>query len=235
MSKLEQVLDDCLGMLAQGSSVQDCLDEHPEHRAQLSELLGLVKEVEKLKPIAPSLGSRGAMRTQLLTQIMPPRKSMFSRARRFALALITLIALFLVTGTAQAQSALPGELLYPWKLTSEVLAGSVVRDPLGYEFFIAERRIAEIEALIGFPEEQRIAQDMLLDILQGFENYIDETDRIRIEIFLNETLRDQVIDPSSDFSPATIYPDVQKEETAVPPQTPLPELDLDDLLTPAVP
>jgi hypothetical protein len=54
-----------------------------------------------------------------------------------------LVAAFLVTGTARAQSALPGDALYAWKRTSEQAWLSVSPDPVGTEIILANRRLEE--------------------------------------------------------------------------------------------
>lgn len=63
--------------------------------------------------------------------------------QRMSVVYAILVAAFLVTGTARAQSALPGDALYAWKRTSEQAWLSVSPDPVGTEIILADRRLEE--------------------------------------------------------------------------------------------
>ena len=65
----------------------------------------------------------------------PHFRPTLSMARRIALTVAMLALALVVTGTAQAQSALPGDPLYAWKRTSEQAMLSLSPDPLGTEQF----------------------------------------------------------------------------------------------------
>jgi DNA-directed RNA polymerase specialized sigma24 family protein len=63
--------------------------------------------------------------------------------QRMSVIYAILVAAFLVTGTARAQSALPGDAMYGWKRTSEQAWLSVSPDPVGTEIILANRRLEE--------------------------------------------------------------------------------------------
>ncbi len=62
---------------------------------------------------------------------------------RTALIYAVLILALLVTGTAEAQSAMPGDMLYGWKRTSEQAWRSLSPDPVGTDIVLANRRLHE--------------------------------------------------------------------------------------------
>ncbi len=78
---------------------------------------------------------------------------------RVALITALLAGALLVTGTAEAQSALPGDPLYSWKLTSEQAMLSLSPDPVGTEMFIANRRLQELILVEKDPRRSPSALD----------------------------------------------------------------------------
>jgi len=54
-----------------------------------------------------------------------------------------LVAALLVTGTAEAQSALPGDTLYTWKRASEQVWRAISPNPVATDVTLAERRLNE--------------------------------------------------------------------------------------------
>ncbi len=63
------------------------------------------------------------------------------------ISLAALAAAFAVTGTALAQTALPGDTLYPWKLSSEQLWRAASPDPMGVDLYLAGRRAGEVASV----------------------------------------------------------------------------------------
>ena len=55
-SRFETVLDECLTRLDAGESLNKCLQEHPQHTAELHALLGVARSVQALPP--PSINRR---------------------------------------------------------------------------------------------------------------------------------------------------------------------------------
>lgn len=61
------ILARCLDDIEQGRrTVDDCLAAYPEHREELSELLGLVTEMKALPPVLPSAAFQAAAAARLL-------------------------------------------------------------------------------------------------------------------------------------------------------------------------
>ncbi len=79
-----------------------------------------------------------------------------------------LVALF-ITGTVQAQSALPGDPLYEWKRTSEQVWLSVSPDPVGTELALADRRLSELVAVENDPTRSQIALDGYVGVLDDLK------------------------------------------------------------------
>jgi DNA-directed RNA polymerase specialized sigma24 family protein len=84
---------------------------------------------------------------------------------RMSLTYAALMAALVFTGTAEAQSALPGDPLYGWKRTSEQAWLSVSPDPIGTSIILADRRLGEWLAVGQDPTRRRIAQDGYLQAL----------------------------------------------------------------------
>jgi hypothetical protein len=99
---------------------------------------------------------------------------------RISLSFIALIGALLVTGTAKAQSALPGELLYGWKRTSEEAWRSLSTDPVGTDIILADRRLNEWIALENDPTRSAIASTDYFDELAKLQSAVDEETRVRV-------------------------------------------------------
>jgi len=161
MSKLEKVLDDCLTRLMSGeATLEDCLAKYPEHAAELSRLIMAAGRLGPGRDIRPSLQFRNQARAQLIGHMRAhPRRQqpkwqrslslfqvgfIFRRAFNVALGLAAMMMLFLTTGTVLAQTALPGDTLYGWKITSEQVLRKVHPDPLTVDLMIARRRANDL-------------------------------------------------------------------------------------------
>jgi hypothetical protein len=90
---------------------------------------------------------------------------------RFAVGFAVVLLALLVAGTAYAQSALPGNAFYSWKLTSEQAWRSVSPDPVGTDLAITERRLNELIA---------VRNDPLL-YSQVLKAYVTLVDRLKSE------------------------------------------------------
>jgi RNA polymerase sigma factor (sigma-70 family) len=71
--------------------------------------------------------------------------------RRAAVSFVMLAVALMAVGTAQAQSALPGEALYNWKRTSEKVLYAFSPDATETDMFLAERRLEEWIAVMNDP------------------------------------------------------------------------------------
>src|SRR6185503_7899046 len=156
MTEFEQVLDECLYDLEQGASnVDECLARHPGHAAQLKPVLLIADRFEQGLAIEPSPAFRARARARLTLhmQAYPRRKSSRSGFAfwRLVTSLAMLLLALLATGTVYAQGALPGDLFYGWKLTSENAWRAVSPDPVHTDLTIANRRIDEMNAVASDP------------------------------------------------------------------------------------
>ena len=86
---------------------------------------------------------------------------------------------FLATGTSFAQSALPGDQLYNWKLTSENVWRMTSNDQLGVDITLSNRRVNELVVVKDqLRREQALANYEKL--LVKFNATKSEKDRARI-------------------------------------------------------
>lgn len=175
MNRLEKILDDCLDCLtSHEATLEDCLKCHPEvvrHPEYVGELRRLIKVATKLesgRDARPSLAFKMQARARLMTHMRHyPRQQRaswgatisliqlpcaFSRAINLAFGLAAIIALFLTTGTVLAQTALPGDPLYRWKITSERVLRTVYPYPLTVDLMVAERRTHDLTQVIDNPQ-----------------------------------------------------------------------------------
>ena len=68
-------------------------------------------------------------------------------AYRLAAGIAVLLVILMLTGTAYAQSALPGDTLYGWKIASEKAWRAVAPNPVAVDLSIADRRANELTIL----------------------------------------------------------------------------------------
>ena len=176
MTEFEEVLQECLLDLESGDSdVDECLSRYPGHAPALEPLLLTSLDLERGREAHPSPAFKARVRTRLIQEMqMHPRKSirfqfLFTRlATSFA---VILLALF-VASTVYAQDALPGQLFYPWKVTSENAWRAISPDPVGTDLAIADRRVDELIAIGNNP--------MLHP--QTLNAYNEVTNRLKLEM-----------------------------------------------------
>lgn len=154
-SEIEVILDDCLAWLAAGASLDSCLARYPDHVEELRPLLEMTLAVRSTPtPQARSATVRVGRQRMLMAAAAKQRsqavsKSFFSRyAERIIiritgkenldmkliarLTLATFVVVLLIVGggvTAASATALPGDALYPVKLTIDDLRLSLASDP----------------------------------------------------------------------------------------------------------
>jgi hypothetical protein len=189
ISNSEFVLEECLELLAQGETLQDCLARYPEQAAELEPLLAAALRLQNAgEQVSPSLLFKSRTRAQLRAHMdAHPRKlrqgfwfPRFSLAMRVVSGLAALLLACTITGTALAQSALPGETLYSWKLTSERAWRTLSPDPVGVDLARAERRIDEALAVSSNVDAQGIALHDYQNIVADLEQYEDLSVQERI-------------------------------------------------------
>jgi hypothetical protein len=215
----EQILEDCLEKLSGGETAETCLAQYPQYAAELRPLLAAAETMETGAQVHPQPEFKARARERLSKHMQAnPRqaaKPVMTPLFRLAFGMATLLLAFFITGTALAQSALPEDALYPWKLTSEQAWLNIAPDPLGVKLALAERRVDEALAVSGNPAAMEIALRGYDDLLADLASYTDLADRQRIEAALhiqNERLKQ--------LEPSSILP--YGEEEIVAPESPLP-------------
>lgn len=188
MPKLENILDECVARLASGeATLGDCLTRYPEHADELRRLLTAATWLEVGREVRPAPIFKARARAQLLAHMKAkPRKQnsgiwaallsfrfypALSRSLNVAVGLAAILILFLSTGTVLAQSALPGESLYEWKLTSEQLLRTVHPDPLSVDLMMARRRTYDLAQVAGDPQAETVALEGYQQTLSHLSHY----------------------------------------------------------------
>ena len=149
---LETILDVCLNQIEDGeSSIDECLARYPEYAEQLNPLLRAATKLARGREVVPDPAYKARSRTQLniYMQQHPQRRRISPVFWRFSLGFVTVLLLFLSSGTAFAQRALPGDPLYRWKLTSEYVWRVTSNDQLGVDLTLADRRMKELAVVSG--------------------------------------------------------------------------------------
>ena len=149
MNEFELALDDCVRELTKGSStLEQCLARYPQHSAQLKSLLDAGVRLQQGRELRPSAAFKESARAKLMDHAHAhprrPGKSHAPILLRMMVGIAALLILFLATGTAFAQDALPGGALYPWKLSSERAWRAISPDPVNVDLQIADRRADEL-------------------------------------------------------------------------------------------
>jgi len=169
MSDFEIALDECLTQLAGGaSSLDEILARHHEHAAQLKPLLQTAMRFESAQTIKPSPVFKARARRQLTNYMKAysRRQSWIaSPIWRVGLGAAVFVIALLLTGTAFAQSALPGQVLYTWKLSSENIWRALAPNPVGVDLSLANRRVDEMIAVVGDSSQEAQALNGYLIVL----------------------------------------------------------------------
>jgi RNA polymerase sigma factor (sigma-70 family) len=129
--------------------------------AKFLEYLNLGREV---KP-SPKFNAHTRLWLTQYLQFHSRRQQKVSLLWRMSLIYAVVIIALLFTGTAKAQSALPGDLLYSWKRTSELAWRTVSPDPVGTDIFLADRRLSEWIAVGKDPARSAAASNDYFDAL----------------------------------------------------------------------
>ena len=180
---LETILDTCLYQIEEGeASIEECLARYPEHAAQLQPLLKAATKLSRARNVVPDPSYRMRARSQLNTYMLqnPQRKRVSPVFWRVAVGFATVMMLFLASGTAFAQQALPGDTLYNWKLTSEHVWRLTSSDDLGVYIVLSQRRMNELLVLSGDETRRAWAIQNYEKLLLKFQNAESEHDRARI-------------------------------------------------------
>jgi len=182
---LETILDTCLYQIEDDQSdIDECLARYPEHAEQLKPLLTAATRLARAREVVPDPSYKMSARTQLnvYMQQHPQRKHVSPVLLRFSIALATVLLLFVASGTAFAQTALPGDAFYNWKLTSEHVWRITSIDPLGVDITLSNRRMNELMVVSGSGNEVQRARavENYEKLLIKFNAEQDEEKRARI-------------------------------------------------------
>ena len=184
-------------------------------------------------------------------QYHPPRPQSPSPAWQISLAFTALIVALLVTGTAHAQAALPGEPFYGWKRTSEQAWRTLSPDPVGTDIMLADRRLHEWIAVKKDPARSANAMRDYYDVLTDLKPAGDAKARARIlpmltaqkqtlsnaglsTIRLNEFLV-AAANPGSSVPSGAALADITATATAVPTKVSLHQKDVPTEAPPQLP
>jgi len=182
-NELETILDICLNQIEDGESdVDECLALYPDQAAQLEPLLKAATKLSRGREIIPDPAYKARTRAKLsiYMQQNPQRKRVSPLIWRFAIGVMTMLILFLATGTSFAQSALPGDQLYNWKLTSENVWRMTSNDQLGVDITLSNRRVSELVVVSRDQMRRARALENYEKLLVKFNEAKSEQDRARI-------------------------------------------------------
>lgn len=174
--KFQRVLVECqVKLLNETATQEELLARYPEYAAQLSPLLQTVLSLVSARNVNPLPTFTAYTREALLHYMVShPRRQQrtvnVTVSWRLASVLAVLIVALLATGTAQAQSALPGEPLYNWKRASELVWRAISLDPVSIDIVLAERRIDEWIAVADDPERSSSAMDGYMEAISRLQS-----------------------------------------------------------------
>jgi hypothetical protein len=226
MTEFEKVLQECLHDLDQGvSNVDDCLDRHPQHARQLEPILLTSTYLERAGTARPSNAFKARIRTKLIQQMRArPRKPARSSFVfiRFAVGLAAVLLALLTAGTVYAQSALPGEAFYTWKLASENAWRAISPDHVKTDLLIAQRRVDELISVSDEPVLYAQALEAYLEVVARLKSEVDAENEAHVLAVLDSQIEelnqsDILLPQPDEFLP---LPD----EPTLAPATPLPIL-----------
>lgn len=182
-NELETILDICVSQIEDGaSSIDECLALYPEQAAQLEPLLKAATKLSIAREVIPDPAYKARTRAQLsiYMQQNPQRKHVSPILWRVAIGVMTMLVMFLATGTSFAQSALPGDQLYSWKLTSEDVWRMTSSDQLGVDITLSNRRVDELVAVSKDQIRTTRALQNYEKLLDNFKAAKTQKDRARI-------------------------------------------------------
>ncbi len=177
MKDFQAVLQECLKDIESGAaSVNECLARYPEHADRLKPLLHTAQFLVRGRSVKPSPTFNSYTRAAVIRHARAHARK--SRAglpifQRAALTISVLIAALLVTGTVNAQSALPGEADYPIKRVSEQVWRALALDTVEVDITIAGRRLHEWIAVAGNPQLSARAMNDYFEALTPLESVQD--------------------------------------------------------------
>jgi len=191
---LEGILDACLSDIQRGAStLEECLARHPEHAAQLRPLLQAAARVQRgvrKQDPSPAFKARARAGITRHMQAHPRQKSGgLSMFGRLSLGFTALVCTLLISGTAYAQSVLPGSSFYPWKLASERVWRAVSADPVSTDIRVLNRRANEWIAVANDPALSPKALERYHEAEVTLKSAVNETTETRILLVIESNKR----------------------------------------------
>ncbi len=189
----EFVLDDCLHYLGAGGDVNACLARYPEYASELQPLLQLAADLSAVDTPPPAESARQAARQRMLASVrrrpsqatsttilsrlvgrlVPSKASKIRYARRFA-TLVPVVLLVLLTSAVTvraSRSSVPGDALYPVKLTAQRARMFLTLDKSNRDSLIQqidEERRQDIQSALQGDHEAKVAfEGVLQQISKG--------------------------------------------------------------------
>ena len=197
----EKILDNCIGELRNGGSIESILQRYPEHASELKPLLELVQAVQQLpkpEPAADALSNALVAVGQELALLRPVESPRSKKGRRSPLRKLfqqprlawtlsvafALVLMFLGISTVSANSV-PGDILYPLKLATEkvsfLLAFSAEKKA-ELRLTFSEHRTKEIRQVLQ--KSGKLDQRLLNSMLKEAQSALEETPNDTSALFL---------------------------------------------------
>ncbi len=174
LKRLQRILEECLMRLVNGTfTLDECLLLYPKYATQLGPLLEtalLLNLGRDIVPLSTFIAYTRSAVTQFTLSHPRQRQIVMPLIQRTTLTFAVLVAALLVTGTAQAQSALPGDTLYTWKRASEQVWRAISPNPVATDVTLAERRLNEWIAVAKDPSRSAGAKTAYLESLTSLKS-----------------------------------------------------------------
>lgn len=181
-NNLEAILDTCLNQIEDGqTNIDGCLARYPEHAEELKPLLQAATRLARGREVMPNPSYKARARTQLnvYMQQNPQRRRISPVLWRFAISVAAVMLIFVASGTAFAQTSLPGDALYNWKLTSEHVWRLTSSDQLSVDITLSNRRVNEIVSVSDNTARRARAIENYEKLLIKFQAEQDPVKRAR--------------------------------------------------------
>lgn len=160
----ESILIAALDALDAGEPVEDILGRYPAEAAELRPILQTVARIEPVRT-APLRSAQAASRREFLAAAEQKRqrplagrftwpffRRLFASAAGLALVLVLLGSVLVIASS----SSLPGDLLYPMKITVAQVRLSLADDPAALRSELAQTRRAELAEMLASGRDGRV-------------------------------------------------------------------------------
>ncbi len=255
MSNLEQILDECLVQIESGAwTLDECLARYPQYAGELRRLLKTSALLQHKQSVQASPTFKSRTRAQLIAQARArphrarPLHSIRTLTFRLALGVVVIALVLFTGGTAFAQTALPGDPFYGWKILSEEIWRSVQPDPLAADLALTERRAKELIRVANDPKLQTLALQRYQHAVDDLKKYTNPISQSTIDKTLSkhradfESARVDVskLQPLFTVTPPTVrqptsMPAINTSIALTPTSTPTPPVNIPSPAVPTLP